>query len=268
MELEWSGDPGGSSPPEEPAFDRWVARGDLLLRKLAEHGAANHEYRTDLREGRFYWVDPDGRVSAQAKARLVCTFVPSTSSVAMGWADPMWRTVAISRLDGMPAELDNMDEEGAWRVAMAAADRAGADFLYRVRAGTVSLFLCLNGLSFAHDLKAFVPHTPVPFVRALLAESIHAVALGAEPADTLRARIAGAGTALVELSAYAYRATDWVSRLTRSGKRLLSLAEKLPRPTFFSVAKGTSAVWLDPREAGDLKDSLTLLDEEWRQFGG
>lgn len=266
MELEWTGDPGGSSPPEEEPFERWVRRGDELLRRLAEHGAANHEYRVDLREGRFYWVDPRGRVSAEASAILLCTFAPQTSSVTMGWAEARMGGCAVGRIAGMPPELDDLDEEGAWRVAMETADRAGSDFIYRVRSPVRCLFLGLSGLTFSPAHPEFVPGTPVALVLATLGEARVAAGLGAEPLDILRARLSAAGAALLEQAEYAHRDTDWVARLVRTGKRLGALADRLPRPTFFSVAKGASTVWLEPGAQADLVESLALLEEEWRQF--
>lgn len=266
MELEWTGDPGDSVPPQEHAFDRWVRRGDALLRNLALHGAADHEYRVDLREGRFYWVDPRGHVSAEARAELVCTFAPQTSSVTMGWAELRLRGCAITRIAGMPSEIDDLDEEGAWRVAMATADLTSADYLYRVRFAARSLFLGLSRLTFAPSRPAFVPTTPVALVLATLGETRAAAGLGAEPVDTLRARLSAAGAALLEQAEYAHRDTDWVARLVRTGRRLGALAERLPRPTFLSVAKGASTVWLEPKLAADLVESISLLEEEWQQF--
>lgn len=266
MELEWTGDPGGSSPPQEAAFDRWVRRGDELLRRLAEHGASEHEYRLNLNEGRFFWIDEQGRVSAEARAQLLCTFVPQTSSVTMGWADLRSRAMALPRVPGMPSEIDDIDEEGAWRIAMAAAEHTAAQYLYRVRSPSQCLFLSLSGLTFAPSRRELGPSTPVALVLATLGEARVAAHLGAEPVDTLRARLTAAGATLLEQAEYVHRDTDWVPRLTRTGKRLGALAERLPRPTFFSVAAGANTMWLEPDVAKDLVESIGLLEEEWRQF--
>ncbi|MEZ4313978.1 MAG: hypothetical protein R3F14_38645 [Polyangiaceae bacterium] len=266
MELEWTGDPGGSTPPAEATFDRWVRRGDELLRRLAEHGAASHEYRVNLEDGRFFWVDEGGRVSAEAKARLVCSYVPQTASLAMGWADGATRAVSTPRVIGMAAEIDDIDEEGAWRIAMHAAEVAGAQYLYRVRSAAQSLFLALAGLTFTPSLRSYVPSTPVAMVLATLEEAREATLLGAEPVDTLRARLSAAGASLMQQAEFAHRDTDWVARLLRAGKRLGTLADRLPRPTFHSVAKGGATLWLDPNLASDLVESIEMLEEEWRQF--
>jgi hypothetical protein len=266
MELEWTGDPGGSSPPEEGALDRWVRRGDELLFRLAEHGASDHEYRANLRQGRFFWVDPAGRISAEARAQLLCTFVPQTSSVTMGWADPRTREVAVPCVPAMPSEIDDIDEEGAWRIAMAVADHTTAEYLYRVRSPAQCLFLALSGLTFAPSTTELAPTTPVALVLATLSEARVAADLGAEPVDTLRARLSAAGATLLEQAEYAQRGTDWVARLVRTGQRLGALAELLPRPTFYSVAKGASTVWLERELAEDLVESIGLLEEEWQQF--
>lgn len=266
MELEWTGDPGGSSPPEEAALDRWVRRGDELLLRLAKHGAADHEYRVDLREGRFCWVDPSGRVSAEARARLLCTFVPQTASVMMGWADPRTRDLGLPGVPDMPAEVDDVDEEDAWRIAMAAAEHTDVEYLYRVRSPAQCMFLGLSALTFTPSRTELAKATPVAMVLATLSEARTAAELCAEPVDTLRARLSAAGATLLEQAEYAHRDTDWVARLVRTGKRLGALAELLPRPTFFSVAKGQSTMWLERELADDLVESIELLEQEWQQF--
>ena len=142
MELHW-GDDVPSSRRSEGIVQRWVKRGDALLRHLAEHGAARHEYRADLKDGRFVWVDADGRVSAEAQVQVLCSWSRSTSALAMAWADPLVRAAGIGRVDGMPAERDDVDEEAAWRVAMEAADIARAEYLYRVTTPHAWYFLAL-----------------------------------------------------------------------------------------------------------------------------
>lgn len=266
MELEWGGDPGDSTPPVETSFDRWVKRGDALLRQLAQHGAHDHEVRAHLPERRFSWIDEAGAVSAEARAELLCTFVPLTSSVTMGWADPRTRGFSIAAIPGMPAEVDDVDEEAAWHIAMVAADHTGAEYLYRVRSPAQCVFLALSGLTFAPPSQVFVPTTPVGLVLSTLGEARAATSLGAESVDTLRARLQAAGAALLQQAEYTHRETDWVARLLRTGHRLHALAERLPRPTFFSVAKGGSTLWLERGLADDLVLSLTLLEDEWRQF--
>ena len=184
----------------------------------------------------------------------------------MAWADARNRAFVPPRVPGIPPEFDNVDEEGAWRIAMAAADRAECDYLYRVRSPAQSMFLALSDLRFLSSRQAFVPTTPVALVLATLGEARVAAHLGAEPVDTLRARLSAAGAALLEQAEYVHRHTDWVSRLVRTGKRLSALAERLPRPTFFSVAQGRCTVWLDRKLADDLVESISLLEEEWHQF--
>ena len=103
---------------------RWVKRGDALLRHLAEHGAAKHEYRADLEHGRFLWLDSECKVSAEASARAICSYAKSTGVLSMAWSDPLLQRAGIARLDGMAAERDDVDEEDAWRVAMEAAEAA------------------------------------------------------------------------------------------------------------------------------------------------
>lgn len=266
MELTWDDD----APPSTPADDvvmRWVKRGDVLLRHLAEHGAARHEYRADLKDGRFVWIDPEGRVSAEARARVICSWSPTTSAVVMAWADPLVRTAAIARVDGMAAEQDDVDEEAAWRVAMEAADAARAEYLYRVTTPDAWYFLALGSLSFAPGRASFSPSTPVGLVLRGLAEARRAVESRAEPTDVVRERLAGLGRALVHEAEYAYRGTDWVARLERTGRRLVTLADRLPRATYKSVAAGRPADdWLGRDATVELSQALGLLEDEWALF--
>lgn len=266
MELSWDDEPPAHAP-EDDLVSRWVKRGDTLLRHLAEHGAARHEYRADLKEGRFVWIDPDGKVSAEALARVLCSWSPATSAVVMAWADPVVRGAAIGRVDGMASDHDDVDEEGAWRIAMEAAEAARAEYLYRVTTPDAWYFLALFGLSFTPGRASFSPGAPVGLVLRGLDEVRRAVESRAEPTDVVRERLAGLGRALVHEAEYAYRGTDWVSRLTRTGRRLVTLADRLPRATFQSIAAGRLADdWLGRDATIDLAEALTLLEDEWALF--
>ena len=266
MELHW-GDDVPSSRRNEGVVQRWVKRGDALLRHLAEHGAARHEYRTDLQAGRFVWVDPEGRVSAEAQATVLCSWSRSTSALAMAWADPLVRTASIPRVEGMPAEQDDVDEEAAWRVAMNAADHASADYLYRVTTPHAWYFLALSGLTFHPERGSFNPGTPLGLVLRGLTETRRAVESRAEPAEVVRDRLSSLGQALLFEAEYAYRDTDWVARLERAGRRLVSLGQHLPRSSYGALAAGhTATEWLDRQATIDLSDALALLEDEWSHF--
>jgi hypothetical protein len=266
MELHW-GDETPSSRRTHGVVQRWVKRGDALLRHLAEHGAARHEYRADLKDGRFVWVDPEGRVSAEARAQVLCSWSRATSSLAMAWADPLVRASGIARVDGMPGERDDVDEEGAWRVAMEAADRASAEYLYRVTTPHAWYFLALSSLTFHPQRVSFSPGTPVGLVLRGLAETRRAVESRAEPAEIVKSRLSTLGQSLLLEAEYAYRNTDWVARLERTGRRLVTLGHQLPRSSFTSLAAGRSAgEWLDRQATIDLSEALALLEDEWALF--
>jgi hypothetical protein len=266
MELHW-GDDVPSSRRNGGVVQRWVKKGDALLRHLAEHGAARHEYRADLKEGRFVWVDPEGRVSAEAQAQVLCSWSRSTSALSMAWADPLVRGVGIARIEGLPPERDDVDEETAWRVAMKAADRARADYLYRVNTPHAWYFLALTNLTFHPERTSFTPSTPVGLVRRGLTETLRAVESRAEPAEIVRMRLSSLGQALLFESEYAYRGTDWVARLERTGRRLISLGDCLPRASYGSVAAGRLVgEWLDRQATIELSDALALLEDEWALF--
>jgi hypothetical protein len=264
MELSWE-DP--SKPHEDGLIERWVKRGDALLRTLAEHGAGRHEYRADLKEGRFVWVDPDGLVSAEAKAQVLCSWCMSTTVIAMAWVDPLVRSAGVPRIDGMAAEQDRVDEDGAWRTAMEAAEKSGADYLYRVPGPHAWYFIALRDLTFSPRISSFTPSTPVGLVLKNLAETRQAIESRAEPAAIVRDRLSGVGKALLHEAGYAYRDTDWVSRLERTGRCLVTLAGRLPRQSFRSIAAGRSAdEWLTRDVTIELSQSISLLEDEWLLF--
>lgn len=266
MELHWGDEP-APSVQSEGLIKRWVKRGDALLRHLAEHGAAKHEYRADLEEGRFVWLDASGKVSAEAEARVICSYTKSTSVLSMAWRDPLLAGAGIARIDGMASERDDVDEEGAWRVAMEVADTTRAEYLYRVTTPHAWYFLALRALSFTPARGSFTPGTPVGLVLRTLGETRTAIESRAEPADVVRARLIGVGQELLQEAGYAYRETDWVSRLERTGKWMLLLAERLPRQSYGSVAAGRpTEEWLDRDATVDLSQAITLLEDEWTLF--
>lgn len=263
--LDWDDLP--RSSPAGNIVQRWVSRGEDLLKTLAAHGAGGHEVRADLKEGRFVWVGPDGRVSAEAKTQVVCSWSRSTSVVAMAWIDPLIRASGIARIDGMPSERDDVDEESAWRIAMEAAEACDAEYLYRVPTPHAWYFLALRDLSFNPGQNSFSPGTPVDAVLRGLIETRAAIASRAEPSDVVRERLAGVGSALLHQAEYAYRGTDWVARLTRSGRHLLHLARRLARPTYNTVAAGVRVnEWVERSVAVELLAAIDLLEDEWSAF--
>jgi hypothetical protein len=261
---EW---PGPLASADDALVERWAEKGAKLLELLAAHGAKDHEYRVDLKDGRFVWVDPEGRVSAEARALAICSYTPATSSLTMAWADPLLRTASIARVDGIPAEHDDVDEERAWRLAIAAANVGGADYVYRVAAPNLWYFLALSALSWKPVRPSFTPSTPVGFVLSELATCRQSLRTRAEPAVVVRDRLARIGSAFLQEAEYAYRGTDWVTRLSRTGKRLLQLARKVPVPSFNTVAQGAIvSEWLEAELAAELDDALRMLEDEWRLF--
>ena len=266
MELSWEDD-APVRRPVEGLVQRWVKRGDALLRRLAEHGAARHEYRAELSQGRFVWVDPEGRVSAETTARVLCSWSRSTSTLVMAWADVLVRAAGVPRIDGMTPERDDIDEEHAWRIAMEAADAARATYLYRVTTPHTWYFLALDEPTFLPERGSFRPGTPVGLVLRGLTEARQGVESRAEPAAVVRDRLAGLGYALLQESEYAYRGTDWVVRLERAGRRLLRLSARLPRESFGSVAAGRRVdEWLSREATIDLSEAIALLEDEWALF--
>ncbi|WP_438007007.1 DUF6882 domain-containing protein [Sorangium sp. So ce321] len=265
-ELDWDDTPSGSA--EEALARRWAARGEALFEQLAAHGASAHEYRADLKEGRFVWIAPGGRVSAEARARLLCSWSRATSVLLMAWADPLVSGPGIERVDGMPAEQDSVDEAGAWQIAMAAAEACGAAYLYRVSSPQAWYFLALDELTFVPKRASFHPGAPVGLVLRAIAEVREAIASRAEPADVLRDRISALSDSLFHQAMYAYRDTDWVARLERTGTCLMHLAKRIPRASYGAVAAGQRIdEWLERELAVELINALSLIEDEWSLFG-
>ncbi|WP_437577276.1 DUF6882 domain-containing protein [Sorangium sp. So ce887] len=265
-ELDWDDTPSGSA--EEALAQRWAARGEELFQQLADHGASQHEYRADLKEGRFVWIAPGGRVSAEAGARLLCSWSRATSVLVMAWADPLVSSTGIERFDGMPAEQDSVDEEGAWQIAMRSADACGAAYLYRVSSPQALYFLALDDLTFSPKRASFHPGAPVGLVLRAIGEIREAIASRAEPAEVIRDRISALSDSLLHQARYAYRDTDWVARLDRTGSCLMHLAKRIPRACFSAVAAGQRVdEWLERELALELLNALSLIEDEWSLFG-
>jgi hypothetical protein len=167
----------------------------------------------------------------------------------------------------MAAERDNVDEDAAWRIAMEAADASKAEYLYRVPSPHAWYFLALKDLTFNPRIPLFTPSTPVGLVLKNLAETRQAIESRAEPTAIVRERLSGIGKALLHEAGYAYRDTDWVSRLERTGKCLVTLAGRLPRASYHSIAAGRLAEeWLTRDVTIELSQSISLLEDEWMLF--
>lgn len=258
---------------EAGLVNRWVRKGQALGRLLAEHGAEKHEYRADLKEGRFVWMAPEGYVSAEAKAFVLCSWSRSTHVLVMAWADPLVRYASVRRIDRLEDEHDNIDEEQAWKLAMEAAELSGAEYLYRVPTPHAWYFLGLCDLQFDAALPSFRPTSPVGLVLRELLSAREAVESRAEPAAVTSERLSGFGRALVHQAEYAYRGTEWVERLLLTGKRLEELSAGLKLLAAKKTPKAAAVVtgpqdeqWLPRDRAVELIGALFALEDEWQAF--
>ncbi len=83
----------------------------------------------------------------------------------------------------------------------------------------------------------------------------------------MRARFQELGRSLLDCAQGEFRNTEWVSRLARAGKSLLTLAARLAPPTFTAIAAGMRAEDSLPSDvATELTDALKLLADEWGAF--
>lgn len=253
--------------------ERWVRKGQALGRLLAEHGAEKHEYRADLKDGRFVWMAPEGYVSAEAKACVLCSWSRSTHVLVMAWADPLVRYASVRRIDTLEDEHDNVGEEQAWKLAMEAAELSGAEYLYRVPTPHAWYFLGLRELQFDAALPSFRPTSPVGLVLRELVQAREAVESRAEPASVTSERLSDFGRALVHQAEYAYRGTDWVEHLLHTGRRLEELALGLKHFAAKQTQKASSVVvdapleqWLPRDRAVELIAAISGLEDEWQSF--
>lgn len=255
--------------------NRWMRKGQALGRLLAEHGAERHEYRADLKEGRFVWIAPEGYVSVEAKAFVLCSWSKSTQVLVMAWADPLVRYASCRRIEGLEDEHDNINEEKAWTLAMEAAELSGAEYLYRVTTPHAWYFLGLRDLQFDAALPSFRPTSPVGLVLRELLSLREAVESRAEPASVTANRLLDLGQALVHQAEYAYRGTEWVDRLQGTGKKLEELAQGLKplviakkTPKAASVVAPPEEQWLPRDRAIELIGVLFSLEDEWQALDG
>src|SRR5262249_41138407 len=142
------------------------------------------------------------------------------------------------------------------------------EYIYRIPSPHAWYFLALRDLTFTPEHPSFTPGTPVGLVLRELSETRRAIASRAEPAEVIRDRLNGMGTVLLEHAGYAYRDTDWVIRLERTGRRLAALSRRVAPTSYSSIAAGTpTPEWVEAEVADDLVNALSLLEDEWDAFG-
>jgi hypothetical protein len=246
---------------------RWARAERSLDKKLADLDAHHHGCRADLREGRLVWVDEAGSAVVEARAQILCTLAQPSLALTMAWADPMLRSLAVDRVDDIPDEQNLTDDESAREIAMRVADATGAEFVYRMPAPNVDYFLGLRSIRPAAGTAMVTPGTPVGLVLRGLSDLRRSIAHRSEPTHSLRARFQTLGRSLLDRSQGEFRDTEWVGRLARAGKLLMTLAARLAPPTFTAIAAGVQATDSLPHDVGiELSDALKLLEDEWGAF--
>jgi hypothetical protein len=270
-DFDWDDGASTSAEPTE-LYNRWSDRGDELTRRLGALGVDERLYEVDLRAGRIAWLDGEGGVLCEARAQLLCSHHAPSRRLVMAWADPVLASFGCEPTDDGPGERDDLDDLGAWVVAMRAAEACGAEFLYRVPGALASHFLALRGLR-RGEAAAGEPATPadaaspVALVLARLNDAQRALASDAVQADEARDKLGRAGADVTRQSETTYRDTEWTGRLTRTGKLLLQLSGRLARPTYTAIAMGRSCDELvDAEVASEMRRSVALLVDEWSAF--
>ncbi len=246
---------------------RWARTERELKKRLEELGSVGHGCRADLREGRFVWVDEVGSAIIEARAQLVCTLGLPSLALTMAWADPILSSVAVPRVADIVDEQIVPDDETAREIAMRVADACGAEFVYRMPAPHVDYFLALRSLRPTAGGAVVTPGSPVGMVLRGLADLRRSLASRTEPTNELRARFHRIGKSLTEHAESDFKETEWIGRLGRAGKVVMSLAVRLAPPTYTAIAAGLTAdEWLAQSVAVELTDALKLLEDEWGAF--
>lgn len=271
-DFDWDDGESTSAEPTE-LYNRWSDRGDELTRRLADLGVDERLYEVDLRAGRIAWLDGESGVLCEARAQLLCSHHGPSRRLVMAWADPILASFGCEPTDDGPGEREDLDDLGAWVVAMRAAEACGAEFLYRVPGALASHFLALRGLR-AGDAAAAAPEavadgaSPVALVLSRLQDAQRVLSADAVRADEARDRLGRAGADVTRQSETTYRDTEWTGRLTRTGRLLLQLSGRLARPTYTAIAMGRACEDLVEGEvAAEMRRSVALLVDEWSAFG-
>jgi hypothetical protein len=256
-----------SEPASLSPLARWSRSERELKKRLTELGANGHACRADLREGRFVWVDEAGSTIVEARAQIVCTLALPSLVMTMAWADPILSGLAVPHVGDIPDEQDLPDDESARDIAMRAADACGAEFVYRMPAPHLDYFIALRALRPAAGGAVVTPGSPVGLVLRGLADLRRSLGTRAEPTSELRARFHRLGKSFADHADGDFKDTEWVGRLTRSGRLVMSLAARLAPPTFTAIAAGLPAEeWIPQGVAVELTDALKLLEDEWGAF--
>lgn len=250
---------------------RWEQSERALERKLAELGVIFRSTRFEPKEGRFVWLDDAQVMVADARAQVLATWVsagPTTGAgrLVMAWADPLFASVGIARLEEMGDSLA-VDQATGRELALSAGEATGAEFVQHIAAPHGEHYLALRSLRPALAAAPLTPGSPVGLVLRGLADLRRSVSQRDEPTDVLRARFLSLGKTMLVQCETTYKETEWVGRLQRAGRVLTQLAGRLVPPTFSAIAAGRQAdEWLIQSVAVDLIDAIKLLEDEWGAF--
>lgn len=207
---------------------RWQTRQGILQAILRAHGAIDHDFRVDLGLGRFWWQDPrTGQPSVVAKTRVLCSWARSNGSLLAAWENrSLPESAAVRPVPGVEPRLSGLSENEAWDHALAIADGAKAEFVYRAPNAQMLIFLGLWQVASAGPEEApFEPGPPWQHTRAVL----DALA-GMTDGEQLRVLARNYGQSWVE---------DHVRKGTRWQKQLQSLGERL---VILSTSRDDAAV--------------------------
>lgn len=254
-----------SEPVALSPHARWASSERELKNRVESFGTPVSGCRADIRAGRFYWVDESGCAVVEARVQVVCTLAIPSLVLTMAWADPILASVSVPRVRDQPDEASLPDDETACEIAMRITDGGGAEFVYRMPAPHVDYFLALRALE--PSARVATPGSPVGLVLRGLADLRRSLDGRSEPTSDLRARFHRVGKTFIDRAATEFKDTEWVGRLRRGGKLVMSLAARLSPPTFTAIAAGLpSGDSLPENVAIELRDAIRLMEDEWKAF--
>lgn len=207
---------------EERALSlRWQARQDQLQALLERQGAAHHDWRADLLQGRFWWQHPEtGVPEVVASAKVLCSYALSNRSLLAGWANgSLPPGAAIEPVPGVPDHVAEADEGEAWTYALRLADGAKAHHVYRAPNPQSWVFLGLWDVRPASPGdEPFAARPPWEFVRDVLQELLQ----GGDPREQATLMRNYART-FIERPVD--QGTPWQKDVQAAGRRLAELAD-------------------------------------------
>jgi hypothetical protein len=182
-------------------------------------------YRAALPEGRIEWLNGDGVAVASGSCRVIASYA-ADRSFQWGWANKDLVAAGvpvIQKGDGEP-RLSDLDAEEAEALAYDAAVGAGCAFVYRAKAGAVTIFLGISdfqaGKGAPAVAKESVATALTSFGKLASERAIKLLGAGGDR-ETVTAALKSAAAAVADTAA------AWNVDVAAEGERLRALAARV-----------------------------------------